>query len=76
MSNLLTPDYYKGKTGLEPKQVIKEFDLDFFLGNVIKYVCRAGKKPGESKVEALLKAKDNIIDEISKEIEEGLHGNN
>ena len=69
MTDLLTPDYYKGKTGLQPKQLIKDFDLDFFLGNVIKYVCRAGKKPGATKLDDLIKAKDYLNEEIEKERE-------
>lgn len=40
----------------EPVQVIKAWDLDFCLGNVIKYVARAGKKAGESRDSDLHKA--------------------
>lgn len=69
MNNSFTPDYYKGKSGLQPKQLIKDFDLDFFLGNVVKYVCRAGRKPGTTKIDDLIKAKDYLIDEIEKERE-------
>ena len=31
-------------------------DLDFLLGNVVKYVVRAGHKPGESRRDDLEKA--------------------
>ena len=31
-------------------------DLDFFLGNAIKYICRAGSKEGESEIDDLTKA--------------------
>lgn len=37
------PPHYQGK-GLECIQVIKAFDLNFELGNAIKYILRAGKK--------------------------------
>lgn len=70
----MTKDYYVGKTGLQPKQLIKDFDLNFFLGNVIKYVCRAGRKPNETKLEALVKARDNLNEEI-KEYEDDTRTN-
>ena len=35
-------------------------DLDFILGNVVKYVCRAGAKPGESRLDDLKKAQAYI----------------
>ena len=40
-------------------------DLDFLLGNVIKYVCRAGAKPGESRRDDLEKAKVYIEKALS-----------
>lgn len=36
-------DYYESD-GLEVFDVIEAFDLNFNLGNVIKYICRAGRK--------------------------------
>ena len=35
---------------------IADQDLDFFLGNAIKYICRAGSKEGESEIDDLTKA--------------------
>jgi len=40
-------------------------DMDFLLGNVIKYVCRAGAKPGESRRDDLEKAKVYIEKALS-----------
>lgn len=40
----------------EPVQVIIAWGLDFCLGNVIKYVARAGRKKGASKKDDLKKA--------------------
>lgn len=40
----------------QPVDVIKAWKLDFCLGNVVKYVARAGKKPGESRDADLNKA--------------------
>lgn len=37
------PEYYTAD-GLEAIDVIESFDLNFHLGNVIKYVLRAGRK--------------------------------
>lgn len=51
----IRPDYYKAK-GVETIDVIEAFDLNFNLGNVIKYVLRAGKKQGEEKEKDLNKA--------------------
>ena len=38
------PPHYKSASGLESIDVIEAFALPFHLGNVIKYVLRAGKK--------------------------------
>lgn len=47
--------YYRGRQ-IEPIDVIDAFDLDFDLGQVCKYICRAGKKEHEAAVKDLLKA--------------------
>ena len=50
------PDYYGGAENIyEAIKVIEAWDLDFCLGNVIKYIARAGKK-GDA-VQDLKKAK-------------------
>jgi hypothetical protein len=53
------PEYYGGKDNpYEVFRVLEEWDLDkdFYLGNVIKYVARAGKKDSSKKKEDLQKA--------------------
>jgi hypothetical protein len=53
------PEYYGGKDNTyEVFQVLEawELDKDFYLGNVIKYVARAGKKNISTKKEDLEKA--------------------
>ena len=65
MNKNLKPDYYKGNNGLTVNNFIKAFELNFALGNVIKYVARAGKKNGETKLEALKKAREYLEFEIS-----------
>lgn len=53
----------------EPIEVIHSWDMNFNLGNVIKYVSRAGKKDGESKIKDLRKAIDYLNFEIAYEEE-------
>ena len=48
------PDHYHGS--VEPWDLIAAQELDFFSGNIIKYVVRAGKKDGESVLDDLIKA--------------------
>lgn len=48
------PLHYHGS--VEPWDLIAAQDLDFFSGNIIKYVVRAGKKAGESTLDDLIKA--------------------
>lgn len=59
-----TPTHYQGTT--QPIDLINAQNLNFNLGNVVKYVCRAGKKKGESTLSDLYKAKDYINFEIGR----------
>lgn len=61
----IRPDYYKAN-GVETIDVIEAFDLNFNLGNVIKYVLRAGKKQGEEKEKDLNKACFYLNREVDK----------
>ena len=62
------PKHYNyGK--IEVIEVIEDWNLDFLLGNVIKYVGRSGKKTKSSELEDLSKAKwylDRKIFSLSK----------
>ena len=54
--NKFSPKHYqRGK--IQVWDFIADQDLDFFLGNVVKYVCRAGHKDQEGELDDLLKAK-------------------
>ena len=53
-----------GEGAYEPRHVIREWGLSFALGNVLKYVQRAGNKPGEARADALQKAMDYLQDEM------------
>ena len=58
----------------EPWDVIKDWGLDFDLGSCVKYIARAGKKPGNAKVQDLEKALQFLQHEIlwaKKEIDGG-----
>ena len=54
MNEIDHPDYYQG--GIEVIDFVEAHNLNFNLGNVVKYVTRAGKKSGEGVITALLKA--------------------
>lgn len=47
------PNHYQSKNGMEVIDVIDNFELNFNLGNAIKYILRCGKK-------------DNDVQELSK----------
>jgi hypothetical protein len=44
MSNVDHPHHYRGATGHEAIDVIEAWGLNFNLGNVVKYISRAGFK--------------------------------
>ena len=70
--NKINPTYYKGSAMAD---YVSDFDLNFDLGNVIKYVSRAGKKFGEKAIEDLEKAKwylDHAISRYRSQIENSL----
>ena len=60
--NIERPAHYVEGRIYEPKDVIRDWDLNFNLGNVIKYVSRAGRK--DSKIVDLEKAKQYLQFEI------------
>ena len=43
------PDHYT-YSDIQPFDVVKAWNLNFFEGNIAKYLCRAGKKPGTEKL--------------------------
>ena len=55
------PDYYNFSQ-YEPKDVIRSWGLNFNLGNVVKYIARAGRKG--DKLEDLIKARHYLDFEI------------
>lgn len=47
MADKINPDHYKSIDGYEVIDIIEYFELNFSLGNAIKYILRAGRKPEE-----------------------------
>lgn len=64
----IRPDYYKIRN-YEPKDVIRDWGLNFNLGNVVKYISRAGLKTRDP-YEDLKKAQTYLQFEIDA-LEEG-----
>lgn len=60
--------YYAFPNGVEAEDICRY--LSFNLGNVVKYVCRAGRKDPAKKIEDLEKAKDYLENEIERAKEE------
>lgn len=69
MDQVNHPTHYKSGP-IEVIHVIEAFDLGFHLGNVVKYILRAGKKGGPEKlIEDLKKARwylDRHISNLEK----------
>lgn len=64
----ITPSYYGGAdNAYEAIKVIDAWGLGFALGNAIKYICRAGKKKDNSRLQDLEKSKYYIEHEIKVE---------
>ena len=64
-SDVINPQHYK-VNGLECIDVIEALGFDFCLGNMLKYVWRAGRKDGVSTLEDCRKAQWYLSRHISK----------
>ena len=60
-TNETGPEYYR-RGSIQPWNFIRSQELNFHLGNVIKYVCRAGYK--DDDIEDLSKAIHYLSNEI------------
>ena len=58
------PDYYQ-RGSIDVWDFIRQQELNFHLGNAIKYICRAGYK--DSKIEDLEKAIHYLENELTHE---------
>lgn len=59
------PSHYVDGRKYEPKDVIRDWNLNFSLGNAVKYISRAGRKDASKTIEDLEKAIFYINDEIA-----------
>lgn len=66
--NVKKPAHYCEGRLYEPRKVIRDWGLNFNLGNVVKYISRAGRK--DSVLKDLLKAREYLDFEIEAIIEE------
>ena len=66
------PEHYGGEDNpYEAIKVIEAWDLDFHLGNVVKYISRAGKKH-DRPLEDIRKAKWYLDRWLEKETKDGI----
>ena len=63
-----SPNHYQ-QGAIQVWDFIADQELDFLAGNVVKYICRAGSKDGESKLDDLLKAQAYIHKLVSIELD-------
>lgn len=67
LDNVNHPGHYGGEDNpYEAIKVIEAWELDFCLGNVVKYISRAGKKGEWKHLEDLKKAQWYLNREISR----------
>tara|TARA_R100000951_G_C2550122_1_gene152191 strand:+ start:394 stop:603 length:210 start_codon:yes stop_codon:yes gene_type:complete len=57
------PKHYQNGENYDVIDIVKHYDLNFNLGNVLKYVCRAGKK------EDIIKDLKKAIDYLEREVD-------
>lgn len=65
MNDPIRPIHYTSK-GIEPIKFINSHNLNFNLGNVVKYVVRRGSKDGEPELQDLQKARQYVDFEIAR----------
>lgn len=56
--------HYENGKGYDVIDFISDYGLNFNTGNVVKYLSRAGKKPGNAELQDLRKALDYLTREI------------
>jgi hypothetical protein len=59
------PSHYRNNS-ITPTDVIDSWKLNFYLGNTIKYICRAGKKSSETASDDLEKALWYLVRHITE----------
>ena len=59
----MTPTHYKNANEYDLIDVALDYNLNFFRFNVLKYICRAGKKEDE------IKDLEKAIDYLQRDLE-------
>lgn len=62
MNDPVKPEHYQGDYVM---RIIEDFKLDFLSGTIVKYLLRAGNKPGECELQDLKKAQWYLSRKIS-----------
>ena len=63
--NNIVPNHYKGDfTDIDVIDAAKIFNMNFNLGNVLKYIVRAGIKDPDKEIQDLEKASEYLKREI------------
>ena len=57
--------HYKNQKDYDVIDIVKDYNLNFNIGNVLKYIVRAGRKDKDKHIEDLEKAKDYLQREIN-----------
>ena len=57
LDDMFHPHHYGGNKTYEVIKVLEAWNIDFHLGNAIKYIYRSGKKNVETEIKDLEKAK-------------------
>lgn len=60
------PEHYRAGGAYETRKVIEAWGLNYYLGNVVKYISRHGRKPGARVLEDLAKARQYLEFEIDR----------
>lgn len=60
------PSHYHAQSGIEVIDAIEAWDLNFALGNAVKYIARAGHKDPARQIEDLKKAQWYVAREIER----------
>ena len=61
------PDHYHKESGVEVIDAIEAWNLDFCLGNAVKYISRSGHKDSNKTEQDLKKAVWYILRHLGKE---------
>lgn len=72
-----SPSHYHKASGVEVIVAIEAWGLGFCLGNVVKYVARAGRKDSGTRIEDLHKARwylNRELEALEQEEQAGVEG--